>query len=69
VQLIYYYLAFMVVGDVADYGIGLFIEREFGSQVSLIVFLLLYFLSLWVAWILAVWITEPKDASTGVSSN
>ena len=67
-MLIAYYLVFMIGGDVAAYLIGLFIEREFGSQVSLIVFLILYFLFLWVAWILAVWLTEPKrpaPVSTG----
>jgi hypothetical protein len=60
VQLIVYYLAFMVAGDVADYGIGLAVEKMFGDEVSLIVFLLLYFLSLWLAWLGAVWMTEPK---------
>ena len=31
-----------------------------GSGASLIVFLVLYFLFLWVSWLLAVWMTEPK---------
>jgi len=57
--LIVYYVAFMIAGDLADYLIGLIVEREFGSYVSLIVFLALYFLFLWVAWLLAVWMTEP----------
>ena len=60
--LIAYYLAFMIAGDLAAYLIGLVAEREFGSQVSLIVFLTLYFLFLWVAWVLAVWITKPSHA-------
>jgi hypothetical protein len=60
VQLIVYYLVFMVAGDIADYGIGLAVEKMFGDQVSLIVFLVLYFLSLWFAWLGAVWITRPK---------
>jgi hypothetical protein len=61
VTLIVYYLIFVILGDVADYGIGLATEKMFGSEVSLIVFLILYFVSLWVAWILAVWLTQPKD--------
>ena len=61
-QLIAYYVVFMIIGDVASYLIGLFSEREFGQQVSLIVFLTLYFLFLWIAWILAVRVTEPKPA-------
>jgi hypothetical protein len=61
--LIAYYFVFMVAGDLAAYFIGLIVEREFGSQVSLIVFLTLYFLFLWVSWLLAVWVTEPKRAA------
>jgi hypothetical protein len=60
VRLIAYYLIFMVTGDLCAYGIGLVSERMFGSQVSLIVFLTLYFLFLWIAWLLAVWVTAPK---------
>jgi membrane protein implicated in regulation of membrane protease activity len=60
VRLIIYYVIFMIAGDLAAYFIGLFIEREFGGQVSLIVFLTLYFLFLWISWVLAVRVTEPK---------
>ena len=60
--LIVYYLVFMIVGDFAAYFLGLFTEYEWGSQVSLIVFLALYFLFLWVSWVLAVWFTKPKAA-------
>jgi cation transporter-like permease len=62
VWLIVYYVVFMIAGDIAAYVIGLVTEREFGGQVSLIVFLALYFLFLWVSWLLAVWMTEPKHA-------
>ncbi len=61
--LIAYYVVFMIAGDLAAYFIGLFVEYEWGLQVSLVVFLCLYFLFLWVAWILAVWITKPKEAA------
>ena len=61
-QLIIYYVVFMIAGDLATYFIGLIVEREFGSHVSLIVFLVLYFASLWIAWLLAVRMTEPKHA-------
>jgi hypothetical protein len=63
-QLIVYYVVFMIAGDLSAYIIGLVTERFFGGQVSLIVFLTLYFLFLWIAWLLAVWITEPKQAAT-----
>jgi len=59
----------MITGDLAAYFIGLITEEAFGSQASLIVFLALYFLFLWVAWVLAVWMTEPKHtASVGTES-
>jgi hypothetical protein len=67
-QLISYYIVFMIVGDLAAYLIGLLIEREFGSQVSLIAFLLLYFGFLWVAWIFAVRLTEPKRKPEGATA-
>jgi hypothetical protein len=62
VRLIVYYVAFMIAGDLAAYLIGLVTERAFGGHASLIVFLTLYFLFLWVAWVLAVWLTKPKHA-------
>jgi len=37
----------------------LFVERIW-PQASLVIFLLLYFVFLWVAWRLAVKLTEPK---------
>ena len=59
-QLIVYYVGFMVAGDFADYLIGLVVERIW-PQASLVIFLVLYFVFLWVAWLLAVKMTEPKD--------
>lgn len=63
--LIAYYLVFMIIGDLADYVIGLGLEEMWpdAKQTSLIVFLTLYFLFLWVSWVLAVWVTKPKIAS------
>jgi hypothetical protein len=62
--LIVYYVIFMIVGDFAAYFLGLIVEREFGGQVSLIVFLALYFVFLWVSWLLAVRVTQPKGVAT-----
>ena len=58
-QLIFYYVGFMALDDIADYLIGLFVERTW-PQASLMIFLLLYFVFLWVAWLLAVKLTEPR---------
>ncbi len=60
-QLIFYCVGFMAAGDVADYLIGLVVERIW-PQASLVIFLALYFLFLWFAWLLAVKLTEPKDS-------
>ena len=68
-QLLFYYVAFMIVGDFAAYFLGLFVEHEWGTHASLIVFLALYFGFLWVAWILAVWATEPKKADPAASKD
>jgi hypothetical protein len=76
VWLLIVYLVLMILGDIADYLIGLFVERMWGSQVSLIVFLVLYFLFLWFAWLGAVWLTRPKvgdlapaaDAGSGTTT-
>ena len=57
--LIIVYLIFMIVGDIADYFIGSAVDRVWPSA-SLPVFLALYFLFLWVSWIVAVRVTEPK---------
>ena len=66
VQLIFYYVGFMAAGDVADYLIGLVVERLW-PQASLVIFLALYFVFLWVAWLLAVRITRPKDGEQAAS--
>ncbi|MEA2907228.1 MAG: hypothetical protein QOI12_4615 [Alphaproteobacteria bacterium] len=57
------YVVLMILGDIADYLIGLFVERMWGQQASLVVFLVLYFLFLWISWVLAVKITAPRNAT------
>ena len=63
--LILYYVAFMIGGDLVAYFLGLLVEYEWGTNVSLIVFLALF--SLWVAWMLAVWVTTPRGATSSAS--
>ena len=60
--LIAYFVAFMIAGVLADYLIGLIVEREFGGHVSLIFFLAFYVVALWLAWVGAVQLTKPKHA-------
>jgi hypothetical protein len=59
-SLIVWYLGFMIAGDLLAYVIGRFVEFQWGSKASLVVFLSLYFLFLWVSWVLSVWVTKPK---------
>ena len=66
--LIIWFLALVAAGDVLAYLVGLFVEYEWGGYTSLVVFLAMYFITLWVAWRIAVWMTTPKlvPDSTGV---
>jgi hypothetical protein len=57
------YLALMITGDVIAYLIGLVIERTVPAA-SLPAFLAMYFLFLWIAWVIAVRITEPRKSAT-----
>jgi hypothetical protein len=62
--LIVWYLGLVAIGDVLAYLVGRFIEYEgWGSNTSMIVFLTIYFLTLWVAWVLAVRLTERKKTA------
>ena len=51
--LIIWFLALVAAGDVLAYLVGLFVEYEWGGYTSLVVFLAMYFITLWVAWRLA----------------
>jgi hypothetical protein len=59
-RLIVYYIVTMLILNVVTVLIGFAVESLFGSVLSLIVFLSLYFASLWAAWVFSVWLTEPK---------
>jgi hypothetical protein len=66
--ILFWYLGFMVAGDFLAYFLGLFVEAQWGSKASLGVFLALYFLFLWVSWILAVWMTKPKEVPAAATA-
>ena len=61
--LIIWFLALVATGDVLAYLVGLFVEYQWGGYTSLVVFLAMYFITLWVAWRIAVSMTTPKVAS------
>ena len=58
-SLLIVYLALMITGDFVAYLVGLAVERSY-PQASLAVFLGMYFVMLWVSWIVAVKLTEPR---------
>ena len=58
-SLLIVYVALMITGEFVAYLIGLVIERN-APVASLPAFLAMYFLFLWVAWLIAVRITQPR---------
>lgn len=57
------YLICLIVGQALTITIGLSIDRFYSPTVSLPVSIFLYFLMFWIAWKLAVRLTEPKPES------
>ena len=58
-SLLIVYVVLVIAGDLVAYLLGLVIEREVPAA-SLPAFLAMYFLFLWVAWVIAVRITQPR---------
>jgi len=54
------YLVCLIVGQAITIGIGLSIDRFYSPTASLPISLFLYFAMFWLAWRVAVRITEPK---------
>jgi hypothetical protein len=58
--LLIWYIGLVAIGDVIAYFAGLAVERQFGSYPSMVAFIAMYFVVLWVAWQLSVRITAPR---------
>ena len=58
-SLLILYIALVIAGDFIAYFVGLAIEQTFPAA-SLPVFLAMYFLLLWIAWLIVVRITQPR---------
>ena len=52
------YVVLMLGGSFIDVGIGAFFSREWSDAASLPVFLGCYFVTLWLAWVIAVRLAE-----------
>ncbi len=57
--LLIYYVALIAVGTTGSILIGLWADR-FSDSIGMSVFLVLYAATLWLGWIIAVRMTEPK---------
>jgi len=60
-QIMAFYIVFVLIGDVGAYAIGRAVEH-WSPATSLPVFLGCFFLVFWAAWRMAVRVTEPKAA-------
>ena len=60
-KLMTYYIALSLIGDVIAVFLCLAIEKVV-PWISMPIFLTMFFVILWAAWVLAVRLTEPKSA-------
>jgi hypothetical protein len=60
-KLLVVYLALVVTGAFVAYSVGYLVESAASPSTSLLAFLAVYFLSLGVAWHVAVRMTAPKS--------
>ncbi|HET9817179.1 MAG TPA: hypothetical protein VFQ33_15585 [Xanthobacteraceae bacterium] len=58
-SLLIVYVALVIMGNLIAYFVGLAIERTVPTA-SLPAFLAMYFAFLWVSWVIAVRITQPR---------
>jgi hypothetical protein len=58
------YVVFVIIGAVVASGIGYWVEKEFSSTLSLVVFLALFFANFAVSWIAVIFVMDGslKDA-------
>jgi len=61
-KLIAFYVAFVIVGDAISYVVGRSAEQFTSQSLSLTIFLACFFLVFWLAWVLAVKVTEPRHS-------
>lgn len=60
-QLMFVYAVTLIIAEAIAVGIGEIVEIYFPSA-SLIAFMAMFLAMLWVAWIIAVRLTNPRDA-------
>ena len=65
--LLAYYTVFVILGTSAAAFIGVWLDSV-SQIISLTVFFILFFGLLWAAWVLAVWLTRPKEGEEHAAS-
>jgi hypothetical protein len=60
-QILSFYIVFVLVGELGSYAIGRTVE-QWSPTASLPAFLTCFFIVFWLAWRLAVYATKPKVA-------
>ena len=58
------YVVLMIAGDIVDVGIGAVASNMWGDPISLPIFLACYFITLALAWVVAVKIAESFKLTT-----
>jgi len=62
-NLLIVYLVTVLLGIGASAWVGVAVDRMFSPFISLVVFFSLFFLTIWLAWKLAVRVTAPRTSS------
>lgn len=59
-KLLLVFLITLAIGQSISIGLGLLVERQTTPYTGLITFIAAYFLMFWVAWRIAIRVTEPR---------
>jgi hypothetical protein len=64
-RLLLVFLITLAIGQSISIGLGLLVERHWSPYAGLVTFIALYFAMFWLAWRVAVRVTEPRAHSAG----
>lgn len=64
-KLLLVFLGTLVVGQAISIGLGLLVERHWSPYAGLVTFIAAYFTMFWLAWTVAVRITQPRSHQGG----
>jgi hypothetical protein len=64
-KLLLVFLIALVIGQAISIGVGLLVERHWSPYAGLVTFIAAYFTMFWLAWTVAVRVTQPGTRSGG----